>query len=150
MFGHVLVAVDGSEHAARAIATATDLALRYDARLTLIHVSRHANLRRLHEDLLPLEQIEHVQFTRHDLLELVEHDILDVAEQRARDLGATEVDTETRIGSPADEIANFAAGAGVDLIVTGTRGLSNLPGMVLGSVSHRIIHLAEIPVLVVH
>ena len=150
MFDHILVAVDGSEHAARAISTAPDLALRCDARLTLIHVTRHTNLRRLHEDLLPLEHVEGVQFTSHDLLELVEHDVLDRAERQARDLGASKVETATRIGSPADAIAEFATDAGVDLIVVGTRGLGNLPGMVLGSVSHRIIHLAKEPVLVIH
>jgi len=149
MFGHILVAVDGSEHAARALETAVDLAQRYEARLTLIHVAKSAPLRELHEDLLPLEHLEKVEFSRHDLLELVEHDVLDTAERRARDLGATRVERETRLGSPGDEIVDYAGEAGVDLIITGTRGLSNLPRLVLGSVSHRIIHLSEVPVMVV-
>lgn len=149
MFTHILVAVDGSEHATRAVMAAVDLALRYDARLSLIHVARHASLRRLHEEVLPLERMEHVEFSSHDLLELVGQDVVDGAERLARDLGAVDVEVETRIGSPGDEIVEYARLIGADLIVTGTRGLSDLPGMLLGSVSHRIIHLSEAPVLVV-
>jgi nucleotide-binding universal stress UspA family protein len=37
----------------------------------------------------------------------------------------------------------------VDVIVMGTRGLTDLTGLVLGSTAHKVIHLADRPVLVV-
>jgi nucleotide-binding universal stress UspA family protein len=42
-----------------------------------------------------------------------------------------------------------AAATGADVVVLGTRGLSDLGGLFLGSVTHRTLHLAEKPVIVV-
>lgn len=52
-------------------------------------------------------------------------------------------------GDPATAVMDYASKNGVDLIVTGSRGLSTIKRMFLGSVSSRIIHEAKMPVLVV-
>jgi nucleotide-binding universal stress UspA family protein len=41
------------------------------------------------------------------------------------------------------------AGLGADVIVMGSRGRGDLAGLVLGSTAHKVIHLADRPVLVV-
>ena len=52
-------------------------------------------------------------------------------------------------GEAAQTIVEFAAQGNFDLIVMGARGLSNLQGVLLGSVSQKVLHLAKCPVLVV-
>lgn len=80
------------------------------------------------------------------------------ARQRARELMESTKDQfppETRtsvlvtIGDPAGEIVNTAKEIGADLIVVGSRGFGQLKGLLMGSVSDRVMHLAHCPVLVV-
>jgi nucleotide-binding universal stress UspA family protein len=54
------------------------------------------------------------------------------------------------VGSrPAHEVANTAREVGADLIVVGTRGRTAIGGLLLGSVTNRLLHIAPCPVLVV-
>lgn len=55
----------------------------------------------------------------------------------------------TRMGNPAQEIVDFAREEGVSHIVVGSRGMGSLKGIVLGSVSSKVIQLASTPVTVV-
>ena len=59
------------------------------------------------------------------------------------------VNVLVRTGSPAEEIVDAAKHVGADLIVMGSRGLSGVRSVLLGSVSDRVLHLAHCPVLVV-
>jgi nucleotide-binding universal stress UspA family protein len=55
----------------------------------------------------------------------------------------------TRMGNPAQEIVDYAREEGFSHIVIGSRGLGSLKGIVLGSVSSKVIQLAGSPVTVV-
>ena len=52
-------------------------------------------------------------------------------------------------GSVPEVIANVAEGENCDLIVMGSKGKSKLEGLLLGSATHRVLHIAPCPVLVV-
>lgn len=52
-------------------------------------------------------------------------------------------------GDPAQEIVEAARDQAADLIVMGSRGMSPIQGLLLGSVTNRVLHQAERPVLVV-
>jgi nucleotide-binding universal stress UspA family protein len=47
------------------------------------------------------------------------------------------------------EILRVATEVDADLIVMGTRGLTDWSGLLLGSVAHKVLHMAECPVLLV-
>jgi len=53
------------------------------------------------------------------------------------------------VGEPAEVITRYAKEQGCDEIVIGSRGLSGISGLLLGSVAAKILHLADMPVLVV-
>jgi nucleotide-binding universal stress UspA family protein len=53
------------------------------------------------------------------------------------------------IGDPAQVIARYAREKAVDQIFMGTRGLGAVAGLLLGSVASKVIHLSEVPVLLV-
>lgn len=66
-------------------------------------------------------------------------------------IGDSDVDVE-RIdleGYPPDALVTYANEVGASLLVVGTRGRGDFAALVLGSTSHRAIHLAECDVLVV-
>ncbi len=149
MFKHLLVAIDGSDHADHAIEIAADLAMRYHAKLTILHVARHPHVVNTLIDLQELERIEHVDFHEQDVLDLVAAKVTADAEKRVRELGVPDVEVVARRGNRAQQIIEHAGDVGVDLIVMGTRGLSDLPASMLGSVSHKVIHLSDVPVLAV-
>ena len=53
------------------------------------------------------------------------------------------------VGEPAEIITQYAKEKGCDQIVMGTRGLGTIQGLLLGSVVTKVMHLAEVPVLLV-
>jgi nucleotide-binding universal stress UspA family protein len=75
--------------------------------------------------------------------------ILDQAAAHARALGVRSVETVLETGDPARVIVATAEARGANLIVIGSRGLSDLRGLLLGSVSHKVNHLSGITVITV-
>jgi nucleotide-binding universal stress UspA family protein len=53
------------------------------------------------------------------------------------------------VGDPAEVISRFAREQGCDEIVIGSRGLGNIGSMLMGSVASKIIHMAQVPVVLV-
>ncbi|HET7426543.1 MAG TPA: universal stress protein [Gemmatimonadales bacterium] len=83
-----------------------------------------------------------------------EPDIKEKIREQAEDLESAGVPVTTEFigghyGVAAHAIAEAAARDGADLIVVGTRGHSALGGLMLGSVTQRLLHIAPCPVLAV-
>lgn len=55
--------------------------------------------------------------------------------------------TQVKLGDPAEILATLAEELGCDHIVMGTRGLGGISGIVLGSVTRKVLHVAKVPVL---
>ncbi|MCC6728614.1 MAG: universal stress protein [Chthonomonadales bacterium] len=145
MYSKILLASDGSETALRAAATAAELARRFDASLTVLHVFA-----------IPLTPVSLAATPGAEvdplLLERMAGEVQDaVARRTGRVLEEAGVPYATRqeIGHPAETIVRVAQQEGFDLVVLGSRGLSEIRSFLLGSVSDKVSHHAPCPVLIV-
>lgn len=75
-------------------------------------------------------------------------DLLERAEAIAADHG-TEVETRTRLGTPAQEILDDAESAAIDHVVIGSHGRSGVARILLGSVAEVVVRHSPVPVTVV-
>lgn len=159
MMKSILVPVDGSEHSDKAIALGADLAAKYDAQLHLLNVLLYghvpASIRNL-SDKRGGEQpamavgAGYVEASLpHEVLEDIAEKLLERAKKAAEEHGASRISTSWRGGSTTSGILDQAKEAQADTIVMGARGLSDLKGLVVGSVSHKVQHLFEGTVITV-
>ncbi len=139
MFTSIVLAVDGSEYSLRALEYARSLALNYKASLWLVHVFSHTS------DLLGYQDFEKLYAKRKSAGQA----ILDDALAKLSDADF-EVHAELAEGSDAEAILTLAEKYEADLIVMGTRGFGAVKGLLVGSVSRKVIHLSQCPVMVVH
>jgi nucleotide-binding universal stress UspA family protein len=149
MISNILVPVDGSAHASAAVDWASDLASKYQARLLLLHIVTERGSGMVPEELREYAKIERTDVTDWDVLESVARQILDAAEARARTRGAKLVESAIEAGHPAEIILERSKKFGADLIVMGRRGLGPLPSLFLGSVSNKVLQLADCACLTV-
>lgn len=140
MFKTILVAVDGSDQAQKAVDVAADLAQKYDAQLLLLSVYKHvSSLESTHTLVHSKDSVGPRNPTLRDLA----NEFVKKADQRARECGATRIETYVERGQPARVIVDFAKEKGVEVIIMGSRGLGDVGGFLLGSVSHKVSSLAE-------
>jgi len=149
MFRKVLVPTDGSDHAEKAVAVASELAVKYGAELIVLHVMEEIGTSRIPEELQSYAKIEHVDISERDMLEGVANQIVGRAETQAREAGVETVSRDLAFGSPGPTVVDYAEKHGVDLIVMGRRGLGRVADLLLGSVSHRVTQLADCACLTV-
>ncbi len=143
MISTILVPTDGSDHAAKAVAFAADLAAKYGARMILLHVVSDWGSGRVPDELRGYAKLEHVEVTERDIRQGVANEILQSAETVAREHGVSEPESVLEYGRPSKAILDAAKARGADLIVMGSRGLGDAQSLLLGSVSHKVSHLSE-------
>ena len=138
----ILVPVDGAEAARRAVEwVAHRMAGGRTADVILLNVRRGPRY------LGELEPREYEAIDRYEREQQVK--LLRTALDHARSQGLANVATEAAEGLPGDEIVRAASKDGVDHIVMGTHGRSIAGALFLGSVAHRVAHLAPMPVTLV-
>jgi nucleotide-binding universal stress UspA family protein len=69
--------------------------------------------------------------------------LMSQARARAREKGVRSVQTLLEDGDPANTVLRLAKGLHVDMVFLGSRGLGDAKGLLMGSVSHKVAHLAE-------
>lgn len=136
MFKTIVLALDGSEASQKAIPVATELARQNGARIVIAHIE------------------EDVVGKGGGPIVATEDEIQAEIRKQAEELSADGIDTSVQmrnvmLGGPAHPIAEIADEAGANLIVVGTHGHTAVGGMLLGSVTQRLLHIAHCPVLAV-
>jgi len=140
VFLNILVAVDGSEHAAQALRTAAQLASEEHARLTVMTaVPPSSALAQMTAAGAALVEVA-------DLMGDAGREIRRQVDDLPDDISVT---TLVVSGHAASEILTRLREGRHDLLVMGTRGLGRVGSALLGSVSQAVLHEAEVPVLVV-
>ena len=136
----ILVPVDGSDQSAKAAQWASRLAAKLGASLTLLHVHQVPG-----SEALGLNSLERSE------IDQIEGRIAGPSFDEARAMMDPSVNAETLvgIGEPADEIVALAKKEAATLIVMGSRGQSLARGILLGSVSEKVIRHAHCAVTVV-
>jgi nucleotide-binding universal stress UspA family protein len=136
MFERIVLAVDGSEPAQRAVPVAADIASKYGSEVIAVHVLEQQ-----------LGRGGTIAFeTTDEALEIAHH-----AAKSLKDAGvsARAVAESVISGRVAQEIMEVAATEDAGLIVMGSRGMSDWQGLLIGSVAHKVLHLCSVPVLIV-
>lgn len=139
----VLVAFDGSENAMRAI----------DKLLETMDASRlHVHLLNVREPIQMREVVINDKLSDVRALEQAREAaglvVLEPAQARLKSAGVS-FDAHAQSGNPPEVIADFARKYHCDMIVMGTRGMGTIRNLLLGSVASQVIHLTEVPLLLV-
>lgn len=145
----ILVALDGSSYSDRVAKYGGDIALRYNAEITLIHVVEPPR------SVIPVSEIDTGLATEIELIEKLakkmESNAQNLLNGYKKDMENKGLDPKIRIekGNASDIILTIAEDENYDLIVVGSRGLGNVKRFILGSVSDKISKHAHCPVLIV-
>ncbi|MDH3691363.1 MAG: universal stress protein [Gammaproteobacteria bacterium] len=171
MIKRILVAIDGSEHAVKALELGSDMANLYGADMTLVHVISNEPIP---DALLRVAEIEHVVTApagdlsvpmapvihgsdavaqrEQELREVREHigrKLLKDGEVLARSKKVGHVKSILEEGDPAERILARADEETPDMIVVGSRGHSKVKALVVGSVSNKVNHRAKCTCVIV-
>lgn len=140
MIKKILLPTDGSEHAAKTVNYASDLAKILNASIEVMYAYQSSPMLRKRAAAM---MEEYKQALEEDAKEMVE----EVAERlKANGIQVSAVVVE---GPAADAILRAAEDSKPDLIVMGSRGEGGFANMLLGGVAEHVVHYSSVPVLVV-
>lgn len=145
-FANILVAVDGSESAQRAVDVAIALGTKFRARLTVLHI--------LDVPVTPYssDQPVEVEIRNIDSAARTEGEkMVSSAAALAKEMGIERITEKVikSMGSVSDGITEYAKENGMDIIVVGTRGSGRIKKLLVGSIATGVVNSAPCSVVVV-
>ena len=139
-YKNILVAVDGSKEAERALKKAIDVAKRHNAKIILAHII----------DTRTFATVEAYDSTIAERADLFATELMENYKKQVVDAGVTEVEYVIDYGSPKIKIPReIAKKHEADLIVCGAAGLNAVERFLIGSVSENIARHSKVDVLIV-
>ena len=136
----IVVGLDASDQSVTALARAFELAKPLEAEVRAVHV--------LHTPAALLAAMAQVPAPIHEYGDAVKAEVW-ARHGEAIDNAPVPVTIVDLEGYAADVLVGYADEVGADLIVVGSRGRGDLAALVLGSTSHRVLHMAKCDVLIV-
>ena len=166
MIKKILVPVDGSPQSVKAVEFASDLASKYDAEVVLLHVllrghmpeglrkaievevgtrtgASAGNLVNLPPEIMARVEDKSTTQLSLEALDVIAKFVLSRVTALCKEKGVRQVTQTVEEGNPAKIILETAESKKADMIVMGSRGLSDLKGILLGSVSQKVTQLSK-------
>lgn len=137
---NILVPVDGSSFSVHAVERAIDLAKVSGARVCAV------NCYELLDASLEVSGIFAKEVTKS--VEDQSNKVLEKAAQQLQEAGI-DFTTKSILGSPGKVLTDLAKSKEFDLVIMGSHGHSNITGLFLGSVTHKVLNTLYCPVMVV-
>ncbi len=147
MFKHIMLPIDGSELSVKAVREGIALAKSIGAKVTAIHVISHFHIvieQGLGSKELRAIEKEHEEASRQGAQKMLER-----VGETAKKEGVKYEGVALLGDQPFQEIIDHAAKHKCDLIVMASHGRKGLEGLLLGSVTAKVLTHSKIPVLVV-
>lgn len=143
MFENIIVAIDQAEITNKILDATVEIARNKQTQVTLINVS---------QEYVSNGMIYVPENFLEEILNEIEKESLKQLQQAKSKLESAGINPKTvhLKGNPAHEILKYARDTDQQLIIIGSRGLSGIKEMMLGSVSHKVSQLSNCPVLIVH
>jgi len=132
----IFLPVDGSDHSRRAIAQASALARLSGGEVRVFHLQERE----------PSKAGTASFETTADATSLVDNAVSQLQDAGVKTSGETRAGLA---GETAKAIVDEASRFGADLIIMGSRGISDVQALLVGSVAHKVLHYAHCPVLIV-
>lgn len=141
MFKNILVPVDGSDTCSHVFAKASALHSKFGSTIILLHVDESTIIQNYVN--YPVQNLNIAIDGSERSAEILKSakEKLDVTEDHIREVVLT--------GEPASAILDVATQEGADLILICTHGMGTARRFLLGSVTNRVVHHADIPVMIV-
>jgi nucleotide-binding universal stress UspA family protein len=148
MLKKILVAVDGSVYSDKALDFALDMAEKFTAQVTILHVSESPIMGAVPQDPTSYSTADPSVFAKD--LQKIHEEILNKAIVHAQQVNPElAVSTLEKEGEPALEIVNVAREGRFDVVVIGHKGVSRVQEFFLGNVSEKVSHQAPCSVVIV-
>ena len=138
----ILVPVDGSDNGTRAALFAVDLAKSYGVGIRLFYVFPAASV----------EIIGMAGMSRSDIDQAAQaaaQKAFDISHQALAGVTGVDIEQETSMGDPAEEVIRYTEDTPGVMVVLGRRGLSAMKSLLMGSVSDKVLRHTKAPVVVV-
>lgn len=140
MYNRILVAIDGSKMSKKALRSALQIAKERFSKVGVIHVEKNVMI----SENMTTDSID-------EIYSKINHEV-DALFDEAKVLAEDEdlvIATHYVMGDPAVQIVKTAEEGNYQLIVMGSRGLGAIKGIVMGSVSYKVLQLSHCPVLII-
>ncbi|BAU95724.1 universal stress protein UspA [Corynebacterium suranareeae] len=140
-YSKIVVGTDGSKSSLLAVERAARIAAAFDATLIIgcaYYESKEEASKTLRQDSVTI------------LGDDPARENLDKASEKARAVGAKNIETEVRPGTPVEALMAIVNDNQADLLVVGNRGINSLTGRLLGSVPADVARQSDCDVMIVH
>ncbi|MGF7185457.1 nucleotide-binding universal stress UspA family protein [Desulfitispora alkaliphila] len=141
----ILLAIDGSETSLKALEKAIEIAKVFDSKVVIMSVVYEQPIYPMPGAIIPPDLAE----TRKETLNILLDSTRKMTKHLKEKFTQNKVETREVVGRPSDEILKEVNSGDYDLVILGSRGLTGVKRVLLGTVSGKVANNSEVSVLIV-